>query len=231
MYDSQSKRCDDRIVSISQPYVRPIVRGKQDKPVEFGAKLSVSLTTEGLACVDRLSSDAYHEGHDLMAQVERYRERFGHYPEAVYADPAYGSRDNRRYLNQRGIRFAGKPLGRPKKETDENRQALREEKAQRQSDYRQRIPIEGKFCQGKNGYRLNYIRAKRSDTSVAWINSIFLVMNLAILLELFFALMKKAVITGWAGTILSIATRTATRRSQLGRLLPSNWGLDSKLCF
>jgi hypothetical protein len=45
--------------------------------------------------------------------------------------------------------------------------------------------------QGKNGYRLNYIRAKRSDTSVAWINSIFLVMNLLILLRLFFALRKE----------------------------------------
>ena len=231
MYDSNTKRCDNRIVSISQPHVRPIVRGKQDKPVEFGAKLSVSLTADGVACVDRVSWDAYHEGHDLVAQVERYRERLGHYPEAVYADPAYGSRDNRRYLKQRGIRFAGKPLGRPKKETEENREALKQEKAQRQADYRQRIPIEGKFGQGKNGYRLNYIRAKRADTSVAWINSIFLVMNLAILLELFFALMKKAVVTGWVGTILSIAGRTATRRSQFGRLLSSNWELDSKLCF
>jgi len=38
MYHSKTRRCDHRIVSISQPYVRPIVRGKQDKPVEFGAK-------------------------------------------------------------------------------------------------------------------------------------------------------------------------------------------------
>ena len=55
-------------------------------------------------------------------------------------------------------------------------------KAQRREEYRQRIPIEGKFGQGKSGYRLNYIRAKRADTSLAWINSIFLVMNLLILL-------------------------------------------------
>ncbi|HEB63293.1 MAG TPA: hypothetical protein ENJ07_02300, partial [Gammaproteobacteria bacterium] len=52
------------------------------------------------------------------------------------------------------------------------------------------IPIEGKFGQGKNGYNLNYIRAKRADTSFAWINSIFLVMNLAVLLGIFFALCK-----------------------------------------
>ncbi len=56
---------------------------------------------------------------------------------------------------------------------------------QRREEYLQRIPIEGKFGQGKSRYRLNYIRAKRSDTSKAWINSIFLVMNLLVLLAAF----------------------------------------------
>jgi len=37
MYRNKKRRCDERIVSISQLYVRPIVRGKLDKPVEFGA--------------------------------------------------------------------------------------------------------------------------------------------------------------------------------------------------
>jgi len=231
MYDSNTKRCDDRIVSISQPHVRPIVRGKQNKPVEFGAKLSVSLTADGIACVDRLSWDAYHEGHDLVAQVERYRERLGYYPEVVYADPAYGSHDNRRYLKKRGIRFAGKPLGRPKKETEENREVLREEKAQRQADYRQRIPIEGKFGQGKNGYGLNYIRAKRADTSVAWINSIFLVMNLAILLQLFFALVKSAIKFGWIGTILSFASRAMPWRFRFGQRFSSIRSFELRFCF
>jgi len=62
---------------------------------------------------------------------------------------------------------------------------LKRLKAQRREEYLQRIPIEGKFGQGKNGYRLNYIRAKRADTSTTWINSIFLVMNLLILLKVF----------------------------------------------
>ncbi|WP_419636419.1 transposase, partial [Thiolapillus sp.] len=119
-------RCDDRIVSISQPYVRPIVRGKLDKPVEFGAKLSVSLMGEGIACVDEIRWDAFHEGKDLVRQVEAYKARHGYYPEVVLADPAYGSRANRRYLKQHGIRFGGKPLGRPQKETDENREALKQ---------------------------------------------------------------------------------------------------------
>ena len=184
MYCGNSRRCDDRIVSISQPHVRPIVRGKQHKPVEFGAKLSVSLTGEGLARVDSLRWDGFHEGHDLEAQVEAYHRRYGCYPEVVLGDPSYGSRDNRKYLKEHAIRFAGKPLGRPPVVTDENRDEIERLKAQRREEYLQRIPIEGKFGQGKNGYRLNYIRAKLAATSSAWINSIFLVMNLLILLRI-----------------------------------------------
>ena len=186
MYQNNCRRCDDRIVSISQPYVRPIVRGKVNKSVEFGAKLSVSLTDTGLARVDHLRWDAFHEGLDLQSQVEAYHERSGYYPVRVLGDPIYGTRENRRYLKQLGIHFAGKPLGRPRQVTEENREELNRLKAQRREEYLERIPIEGKFGQGKNGYRLNYIRAKRADTSSAWINSIFLVMNLIILLKIFF---------------------------------------------
>lgn len=192
MFQNSVRRCDDRIVSISQPYVRPIVRGKQNKAVEFGAKLSVSLDGDGLARVDHLRWDAFHEGLDLIAQVEAYHQRTGHYPEKVLADPLYGTRQNRRYLKHKGIHFAGKPLGRPKKVTEANREALKQLKAQRRSDYLQRIPIEGKFGQGKHGYRLNNIRAKRADTSLAWVNSIFMVMNLLILARIFFAGCKKS---------------------------------------
>ena len=204
MYRTNTRRCDHRIVSISQPHVRPIVRGKQDKAVEFGAKLSVSLDGAGLARVDHLRWDAFHEGHDLPAQVEAYRARYGHYPEAVLGDPLYGTRANRRYLKARGIRFAGKPLGRPKKVTEDNREELKRLKAKRRQDYLQRIPIEGKFGQGKNGYRLNYIRAKRADTSSAWINSIFLVMNLLILLRVFFVLCRR----GAAGAVTAFQAFT-----------------------
>ena len=183
MYRSKQRRCDDRIVSLSQPYVRPIIRGKADKSVEFGAKLSVSLTAQGLSHVDRLSYDNFNEGGDLIGQVEDYRTRYGHYPEVVLADTIYGTRENRSYLKGKGIRFGGKPLGRPKKVTPENRAELKAQAAQRRSDYRGRNVIEGKFGQGKLGYGLSLIRSKRKDTSVSWINSIFLVMNLLVLLE------------------------------------------------
>jgi hypothetical protein len=180
MFETGTRRCDDRIVSIHQPHVRPIVRGKQNKAVEFGAKLGVSLDGDGIACVDHLSWDAYHEGHDLPDQVESYRRRHGHYPEKVLADPLYGTRDNRKYLKQKGIRFAGKPLGRPPKLCGLAKQI---DRRQRRQDYRERIPIEGKFGQGKNGYNLNYIRARTAETSEAWIRSIFMVMNLLVLIR------------------------------------------------
>ncbi len=87
MYQNKSRRCDDRIVSISQPYVRPIIRGKLDRSVEFGSKLSVSLTGEGIARVDHLRWNAFHEGNDLISQVQAFRSHYGHYPEAVLGDP------------------------------------------------------------------------------------------------------------------------------------------------
>jgi hypothetical protein len=86
-------------------------------------------------------------------------------------------------MKKHNIRFGGKALGRPKKQTVENAAQLKQEKQQRRLDALNRIPIEGKFGQGKNGYGLSYIRAKTQKTSEAWINSIFLVMNLMVLLR------------------------------------------------
>lgn len=150
----------------------------------------MSLTSDGLAQVDHLSWESYHEGHDLLTQVENYKKRHGHYPEVVLADQIYGSRENRSYLKDQNIRFAGKALGRPKKVTDENRSQLRKEKRRRKAEYRERTPVEGKFGQGKNGYRLNYIRTRTQTTSEAWIRSIFLVMNLLVLADSFLRLSK-----------------------------------------
>ncbi len=183
MYKEKSRRCDNRIVSIHQPHVRPIVRGKASHKVEFGSKINVSMV-DGIAMVDHIGWDAYNESTDLIDQIECYKQRFGYYPEVVLADNIYGTRANRQYIKKHGIRFGGKPLGRPKKETAENAEQIRQEKLQRRQDAINRIPIEGKFGQGKNGYRLNYIRAKTLRTSEAWINSIFLVMNLMVLLRI-----------------------------------------------
>jgi hypothetical protein len=177
MFQNKLHSCNDRIVSLSQPHVRPIIRGKSGKKTEFGSKIGVSME-DGFAIVDNLSWDAYNESSDLQEQVENYHKRHGYYPERLIADNIYGNQKNRNYMKGKGIRFAGKPLGRPKKETEENKEQLSKEKEQRKKEYRERIPIEGKFGQGKNGYSLNYIRAKLSETSESWIGCIFLVMNI-----------------------------------------------------
>ena len=85
IYKSRSRRCDARIVNILQPHVRAIVRGKVSKSTEFGAKLSVSMV-DGIALVDHIGWDAFNENQDLIAQIERYKQRYGHYPERVLAD-------------------------------------------------------------------------------------------------------------------------------------------------
>lgn len=46
MYDNKVHSVEHRIVSISQPWLRPIVRGKVKAPVEFGAKFDLSLDAE-----------------------------------------------------------------------------------------------------------------------------------------------------------------------------------------
>ena len=124
MYNHRSRRIADRIVSISQLHVRPIVRGKASAPSEFGSKLSFS-QFDGFAFVHRLEWDPYNESTGLIAQAEAYRRRFGHYPESVHCDRLYRTRDNRAYCHARGIRLSGPPLGRPLKPTADNAAELR----------------------------------------------------------------------------------------------------------
>ena len=106
MYEQGSKRVDDRIVSLHQSWVRPIVRGKAKAPVEFGAKIAVSLVN-GYLSMERLSWDAFHEGTTFQASVERYREHTGMYPKRVLADKAYRTRENLQYCKEHGIRLSG----------------------------------------------------------------------------------------------------------------------------
>ena len=84
MYENQVHTVPNRIVSISQPYICPIVRGKAAAPVEFGAKLDLSIDENGMARLEKLSFDAYNESDVLIGAIERYRERTGHYPERAW---------------------------------------------------------------------------------------------------------------------------------------------------
>jgi len=77
MVDTKLQRVDDRIVSLSQPHVRPIKRGKAGRNTEFGAKLSVSVV-DGFSFLDHLRWDSFNESCDFIGQVETYRKRFGY---------------------------------------------------------------------------------------------------------------------------------------------------------
>jgi len=79
LWENNKQSISDRIVSLSQPHIRPIVRGKAGKPVEFGAKLSASCL-EGYVFLDRISWDNFKESGDLKAQVEAWKNYTGHYP-------------------------------------------------------------------------------------------------------------------------------------------------------
>ena len=175
MYDSKVHSVSDRIVSIAQPYVRPIVRGKSKNQTEFGAKISASLVA-GYVFLDHLSWNAFNESTDLKPQVERYKERFGFYPESVIGDNIYGTRKNRNYLKKLKIEFSGKTLGRPPKLTEQEAKSARKK---RKSQASLRNGIEGKFGEGKRKYDLDLVKAKTMETSESWIAAVFFVMNLA----------------------------------------------------
>ena len=146
MYQNESNRIDDRIVSISQPHIRPIVRGKAGRPVEFGAKLSVSCFDE-YVFLDHARWDNFNESGDLKDQIEAYKNFTGYYPSSVHVDKIYRTRANRAWCKERGIRLSGSPLGRMPKNVS------KEAKKQAQEDERFRNTIEGKFGQAKSGAR------------------------------------------------------------------------------
>ena len=194
MYDERVKRIDGRIVSISQPHVRPIVRGKAGRPTEFGAKLSASVV-DGFSFVDHLSWDSFNESQDFVTQVELYRDRFGVYPESVHVDKIYRTKANRKWAKDRGIRMSGPPLGRPPKEVSA------ESRVQAYQDEVIRNAIEGKFGQAKRRFGLGRVMAKLSNTSETAIAITFLVMNLekclAVIFYYFFSII--AAIATWIG--------------------------------
>ena len=171
MFQDGTHRVADRIVSLYQSHVRPIVRGKANAYCEFGAKVAISVVN-GFSTIEKLSWDAFNEGNTLVASVEAYCQRYGHYPEAVLADKIYRTRENLAYCKELGIRLSGPKLGRPKQGLN-----VQEKRIERQ-DNRERNEVEGKFGEGKRRYGLNRIMARLKDTAESEIAMQFLVMNL-----------------------------------------------------
>ena len=155
---------------MSQPFVRPIVRGKVGKPVEFGAKLDISVV-DGWTRLECCSFDAYNEAGNLREMAERFRAREGHYPSRIPADKIYRNRENLSYCKAHGIRLSGPALGRPKK--GETR-----DKAQDYRDECERVEVERRFSLAKRKCGMGLVTAKLRETAAHVIAMSVLVLNL-----------------------------------------------------
>ena len=153
-----SSRSTCTIPLVSQPFVRPIVRGKAGKPVEFGAKLDISVV-DGWTRLECCSFDAYNEAGNLREMAERFRAREGHYPSRILADKIYRNRENLSYCKAHGIRLSGPALGRPKK--GETR-----DKAQDYRDECERVEVERRFSLAKRKCGMGLVTAKLRETAL-----------------------------------------------------------------
>jgi len=172
MYENRSHSIENRIVSLRQPHIRPIVRGKAGKPTEFGQKIAVSVIN-GYTFIEKQDYDNFNEGIHLIESAERYKTRYGCYPEAIMADTLYRNRENLAFCKKHGIRLSGPRLGRPKKDFDSS------DKEQALQDSRERNIVEGRFGVLKRRYGLDLVMCYSPDTALTEVALKFLCMNMA----------------------------------------------------
>ena len=170
MYDNHTHSVKDRIVSLSQPWIRPIVRGKAKAKVEFGVKLDISVC-DGWTRLERHSFNAYNEATGLKNMIEQYMERTGHYPKRVLADKIYRNRENLNYCKQHNIQLSGPALGRPKKDAEIDRK-------QNYIDECERVEVERKFSLAKRKCGMGMIVTRLKETTCHSIAMSVLLLNL-----------------------------------------------------
>lgn len=178
MHNDRTHKCDDRIVSLRQPWVRPIKRGKAGKDVEFGQKLELAVV-DGFTFLEKQSFDNFNEGVTLIELAEAYKTRFGVYPKAILADQIYRNRTNRNFCKQHGIRLSGPRLGRPKASEieDDRRQAY--------LDGCERNIVESRNGIAKRRYSMDRVMAYLSCTALTEAALQVFVMNVAHLIRHF----------------------------------------------
>ena len=204
MYRTKTHKVPNRIVSISQHWVRPIVRGKENADVEFGAKVEMSIV-DGFLRIEDLRWDAYNESTTFQESVESYKRSYGHYPKRVLADKIFRTRENMQYCKQRGIHLNGPKLGKPYADP-----AI--QKQQKQLEWQEsgeRGEIERNFGVGKRRYGLDCIVTKLKETSEVMIHASVLYMNLRkklrLLLRLFFSWLWSTIQNRLEGSTLALA--------------------------
>ena len=155
------KSVPDRIVSIAKSYVRPIVRGKEVKKVEFGAKVNM-IQFDGINFIEHLSFKPFNEGTRLRNSVWYSRTLFGKITH-LSADDIYATNANRTYCTSQKITTNFKRKGRAGKHEDHRQiiaKELRKERATR---------MEGSFGTEKQHYSLDKIKARTQLNEVLWI--------------------------------------------------------------
>ncbi len=152
----------NRIVSISKNYLRPIVRGKEIKRVEFGAKVN-KLQIDEINFIQHISFDAFNEGTQLVKTIDKSCQLMKTKVKSVGADAIYATNANRKYVTKNKIKTDFRPKGiKPKdfKEQQALRQIISKERATR---------LEGSFGKEKEHYHLKKIKAKTEKTEKLWI--------------------------------------------------------------
>ena len=98
----EGRKVSDRIVSIDRHYVRPIVRGKETKSVEFGAKVN-NIQIDGISFIEHLSFKAFNEGIRLKDCIRMQQKLMNVRVRYVAADSIYANNANRKFCTKYGI--------------------------------------------------------------------------------------------------------------------------------
>ena len=153
----------NRIVSLSKPHLRPIVRGKEVKSVEFGAKVN-NILVDGISFIEKLSFNAFNEGTRLVHCLKMHKRLFGVEAKKVGGDTGYAGTENRDYCKANGIQTSfvkrGRPFGEKKKEKD----LVRKELARVRE-----TAMEGSFGTQKEHYDLRRVKARTKRTEILYI--------------------------------------------------------------
>ena len=160
-FDDPDAKIKNRIVSLYKPYIRPIVRGKEIKRTEFGAKVH-SFQVDGITFIEHLSFDAFNEGIRLTSTVDLAESYFDKCKQ-IGADKIYANNANRKFCARNGIVTNFVRKGRkPKQPTDADR--LREILGRIRA-----YSMEGTFGNEKLHYNLLKIKARTAQTEKLWI--------------------------------------------------------------
>lgn len=164
IYEKGKTAGSERIVSLAKPYLRPIVRGKETKRVEFGVKAHM-FEIGGVCLIEHLSFNAFNESTRLKQTVRLQQQYTSKQVNMVGADKIYATRINRAWCKANGILTNFIPVGRPKKLAKKSEILV----ARKALDKERSTVLEGSFGNQKLHYGLGRIRAKTAKTELLWI--------------------------------------------------------------